>query len=160
LAGEQAVAGHNHKHFIVRTAWLYHTKGKNFPKTMLSLADRAEVSVVRDRFGSPTYAPHLAEAIAELMTTKAYGTYHLAGGGGTSWFDLTTKLFNHFGITTRVNAVPGSEFKQAATRPEYSVLTTIRGPRFLLPCWEDGLREFAEEVLLSEKMHELAEVKK
>lgn len=158
LAGELAVATHNPRHFIARTAWLYHTRGKNFPKMMLSLTNRPEVRVVNDRFGSPTYAPHLAEAIADLITTEAYGTYHLAGGGGASWFDLTARLFSHFGIATRVKAVSSAEFKQAARRPDYSVLTTAREPRVSLPCWEDGLREFAEGMLRTEQLQELSEV--
>lgn len=147
LAGERAVALHNPRHFIVRTAWLYGTKGKNFARAMLSLAGRDEVSVVCDRYGSPTYAPHLAEAIANLITTEGFGTYHLAGCGQASWFSLTKRLFKHFGIATRVKAVPSSAFKQRARRPAYSVLTTLRNPPLVLPCWEDGIQEFAESML-------------
>ena len=83
LAGEEAVRTHNPRHYIVRTAWLYHTVGRNFPKTMCGLAKNPEVCVVSDQFGSPTYAPHLAEAISHLIETEAYGTYHLAGQGGS-----------------------------------------------------------------------------
>ncbi|HVQ37162.1 MAG TPA: dTDP-4-dehydrorhamnose reductase [Pyrinomonadaceae bacterium] len=147
LAGEQAVAACNRRHYIARTAWLYGTEGRNFPKTMLSLSGRAEVSVVNNRFGSPTYVPHLAAAIAELITTDTYGIHHLAGGGEASWFSLTEKLFKHFGMTTRVKPVPGSEFKQRARRPDYSVLTTVREPSILLPSWEDGLRQFSQDML-------------
>lgn len=143
LAGEDAVRTLNPRHYVVRTAWLYHTVGRNFPKTMCTLADRSEVRVVSDQFGSPTYAPHLAAALAQLITTGAYGTYHLAGQGGTSWFALTCALYRHLGIRTPVRPVATSEFPRPAERPRYSVLTTLQEPRIVLPPWEDGVAEFA-----------------
>ena len=145
LAGEAAVAAFNSRHYIVRTAWLYHTAGRNFPKTMLSLAERPEVRVVSDQYGSPTYAPHLAEAMGRLMETGAWGVYHLAGQGGTSWYDLTVKLYQRAGIRTAVHPVSTGEFPRPAPRPRYSVLTTIQSPEILLPPWEEGLAAFLNE---------------
>jgi dTDP-4-dehydrorhamnose reductase len=143
LAGEDAVRTLNPRHYVVRTAWLYHTVGRNFPKTMCTLADRSEVRVVSDQFGSPTYAPHLAAALAQLITTGAFGTYHLAGQGGTNWFALACALYRHLGIRTPVRPVATSEFPRPAERPRYSVLTTLQEPRIVLPPWEDGVAEFA-----------------
>lgn len=146
LAGEQAVATLNPRHFIARTAWLYHHQpagGKNFPKTMLAQSHRDSVRVVSDQYGSPTYAPHLATAIAKLIETGAYGVYHLAGSGGTSWFELTRRLYQLFGVKTAVEPCATSEFPRPAVRPRYSVLTTIQEPEIRLPDWEDGLAEFA-----------------
>lgn len=147
LAGEQAVAAINPRHSIVRTAWLYHhqpASAKNFPKTMLAQSHRESVRVVNDQHGSPTYAPHLAAAIARLIETGAYGIYHLAGAGQTTWFDLTRRLYQLFGIQTRVEACTTEEFLRPARRPAYSVLATIREPKILLPAWEDGLEQFAK----------------
>lgn len=142
LAGEQAVRTLNARHYIVRTAWLYHTSGQNFPKTMCALATQSEVRVVNDQRGSPTYAPHLATAITHLITTEAYGTYHLAGSGEASWFEFTCALYHHLGIHTPVNPVSTAEFPRLARRPPYSVLTTLQDPQILLPPWEEGLAEF------------------
>jgi dTDP-4-dehydrorhamnose reductase len=146
LAGEQAVAACNTRHYIVRTAWLYSSDGRNFPGTMLSLSSHDEVRVVNDQYGSPTYAPHLAGAMADLIETGAYGIYHLAGNGGASWYELTLKLYQLCGIDTRVRSVPTSEFPRPAVRPRYSVLTSIQDPQILLPPWEDGLAEFCRKV--------------
>lgn len=145
LAGEEAVATLHPRHYIARTAWLYHTlpsEGKNFPRTMLGLAGREEVRVVSDQYGSPTYAPHLAQALLTLLETEAYGTYHLAGRGGTSWFELTRRLYDLFQIQTRVTPVATAEFPRPAPRPRYSVLTTIQSPEIMLPPWEEGLVAF------------------
>ena len=147
LAGEDAVRSLNWRHYLVRTAWLYDVDGRNFPNTMRALAqERSEVRVVSDRFGSPTYVPHLARAIASLLESDAYGTYHLAGQGGTSWFELTCTLYRLLGLRTLVIPVATVEFPRPAPRPRYSVLTTVQDPRILLPPWEDGLATFAQAV--------------
>jgi dTDP-4-dehydrorhamnose reductase len=142
LAGEQAVAAHNPRHYLVRTAWLYHTEGRNFPNTMLALAAKSEVRVVSDQYGSPTYAPHLAAAIGRLIETGAFGVYHLAGRGGASWFELTRRLYVLAGLQTAVHPVATADFPRPAPRPRYSVLTTIQSPEILLPPWEEGLAAF------------------
>lgn len=144
LAGEEQVRSLQPRHYLVRTSWLYAASGKNFPDTMCRAASQnAEVRVVSDQFGSPTYAPHLAEAIARLIETGAHGTYHLAGQGGTSWYELTRAVYRHLGITAAVHAVATPEFPRPARRPRYSVLTTLQEPRIVLPPWQDGVAEFA-----------------
>jgi dTDP-4-dehydrorhamnose reductase len=146
LAGEDAVRELNPRHFVARTAWVYAPGRQNFPHTMLSLASRPEVRVVRDQIGSPTYAPHLARAIARLLDTGAFGTYHLAGAGAASWYDLTRALYAGAGVTTAVVPVTTAEFPRPAPRPAYSVLTTIQDPRIVLPPWEEGLAEFCRSL--------------
>ena len=142
LAGETAVAALNERHYIVRTAWLYHEIGGNFPNRMLQQKGRPEVRVVSDQSGSPTYAPHLANAIGRLVTTGAYGTYHFAGSGGTSFYELTLALYRHLEIDVPVIAVTTADFPRPAARPRYSVLTTLQKPEILLPAWEEGLEEY------------------
>jgi dTDP-4-dehydrorhamnose reductase len=142
LSGEVAVRELNPRHYVVRTAWVYDAQGSNFPRTMLALAGRPEVRVVDDQTGSPTYAPHLAAAIARLVPTGAFGTYHLAGQGEVTWYGLTRALFALRGITTPLVPVTTAEFPRPAPRPRYSVLTTLQEPRILLPPWQDGLAEF------------------
>lgn len=143
LAGEDAVRSLCRKHYIVRTAWVYHNDGNNFPNTIRRLAERGEVRVVSDQVGCPTFAPHLAAGILELIETEAYGTYHLAGGGEASWYELTRSLFEALGIEAAVRPVASDEFPRPAPRPAYSVLTSIQDPAIRLPAWEEGLAEFA-----------------
>jgi dTDP-4-dehydrorhamnose reductase len=146
LAGEEAIRAILPRHTIVRTAWLYHTVGRNFPRTMLSLASRDEIRVVHDQVGSPTYAPHLARGIHALLAADACGTYHLAGSGAASWYELTCALYRLLDIATTVVPVTTEEFPRPAERPRYSVLTTVREPKITLPPWEAGLEEFARAI--------------
>ena len=147
LAGELAVRDENPCHYIVRTAWVYAPQGKNFPLTMLELAKRGPVRVVNDQTGSPTYAPHLAAALARLIEARpAFGTYHIAGSGAATWYELTVALFEAMKIKVAVTPVTTAEFPRPAPRPRYSVLTTIREPRIELPPWRDGLAALAKEL--------------
>lgn len=144
LAGEDAVRELNPKHYLVRTAWLYSAVGKNFAKTICALArQQSQVRVVNDQVGSPTYVPHLATAIATLIATQAFGTYHLANQGAASWYELTRALYRQRGITIPVLPITTPEFPRPAKRPAYSVLTTIQDPAILLPVWEEGVAAFA-----------------
>ncbi|HBP90661.1 MAG TPA: dTDP-4-dehydrorhamnose reductase [Nitrospirales bacterium] len=143
LAGEEAVRIANPRHFIVRTAWLYHTVGKNFPNTICRMAGREVVKVVSDQYGSPTFAPHLAQAVFQLGETDAFGTYHMAGTGGASWYELTQALYQALDIQTSVVPIATAQFPRPARRPPYAVLTSLQDPLIELPSWEEGVRDFA-----------------
>ena len=145
LAGEEEVQRGNPRHFIIRTAWLYHIVGKNFPQTICRLANQEQVRVVNDQFGSPTFAPHLAQAVSRLIETESYGTYHLAGSGGTSWYDFTKVLYHARGIRTAVVPITSVEYPVPAPRPSYAVLTSLQDPSMTLPPWEEGVRYFAAQ---------------
>ena len=143
LAGETAVREANPRHYVVRTAWLYEAEGKNFANTMIGLADRDEVRVVSDQYGSPTYVPHLAGGIASLVDSAAYGTFHIVNNGAASWFEFTTELYRAMSIDTPVVPVSTADFPRPAERPRFSVLTTLQQPRIELPDWRVGVRDFA-----------------
>jgi dTDP-4-dehydrorhamnose reductase len=145
LAGEEEVQKVNPRHFIIRTAWLYHIVGKNFPQTILRLADQGQVRVVSDQFGSPTFAPHLAQAVSQLIATDAFGTYHLAGAGGTSWYDFTKALYQARDIRATVLPITTAEYPLPAPRPASAVLTSLQDPLIRLPSWEDGVRDFSAQ---------------
>lgn len=147
LAGELAVKELNPHHYLVRTAWVFHPRGRNFLNLMLSLSQRGQVKAVDDQFSSPTYAPHLAQAIAELIRTGAYGVYHMAGQGGTSRYELTRLMFSTLGLKSDVLPASRTDFPSAAVRPRYSVLTTIQEPQILLPPWQEGVRAFARALV-------------
>jgi len=144
LAGEEAVREANPKHFVVRTAWLYSTGGRNFALTMLGAAGRGAVRVVDDQTGCPTYAPHLARGIAKLVGRDAYGTYHMAGAGQTTWYDLTRALYDALDVACEVAPCTTEEFPRPAPRPRYSALGT-RHDDLRRPPWEAGVRDFAAD---------------
>jgi len=123
LKGEEAIEEILDKYFIVRTAWLYGINGKNFPKTMLELAENhPEITVVYDEVGTPTYTPDLAYGISQLIETDYYGIYHLTNSGSCSWCEFAKYIFEVAGLDINVVPVTASEFSRPAPRPSYSVL--------------------------------------
>jgi len=146
LAGEVAVRNTNPRHYIVRTAWLYHYSGQNFLRAMYALADRDEIRVVDDQRGSPTNADDLADAISRLIETEVYGTHHLVNSGDASWYELTCEFYRQLGIQTPVVPVKTDEFPRPAPRPASSVLATEQHTGIKLPSWQQGLEKLVEQI--------------
>jgi len=142
LAGEEAVRLVNPRHHIARTAWVFHEEGANFPRTMIRLAASGNLRVVDDQVGSPTYAPHLATAIASLLERHDYGTWHMAGRGETSWFGFTKELLRLLALDVDLQPVGTDAFPRPAQRPAYAPLVSARQTPILLPPWQEGLAEF------------------
>lgn len=144
LAGEEAVIELNRRHYVVRTAWLYHTIGRNVPLMLMqAFGTQPEVRVIEDRRGSPTYVPHLAEALRKLITTEAYGVYHLTNRGGATWYEVALLMARTLHIETPITPVSHTEFPRPAARPRYSELTSWQDPVIDLPSWEEGVLAFA-----------------
>ncbi len=140
LAGEEAVAAANKRHFIVRSAGLFGVGGRNFVGTMLQLAeDRSEVAVVRDQVGSPTYTWHLAYGIVRLIEGIEYGIHHMAAAGQCSWYEFAREIFEQAQVECRVLSITSEEFGAAAPRPAFSALASQREHAIRLPSWQDGL---------------------
>ena len=147
--GEKFVQQFADKWFIVRTAWLY-GDGKNFVKTMLSLAEtHDELSVVCDQLGSPTSAVELARMIHHLEPTENYGIFHGTCEGDTNWADFTEEIFKLKGINVKVNHVTSEEYKKmnpaSADRPHYSILDNYMlrlTSGYKMADWKDALKEY------------------
>ena len=139
LAGEEATAQANPRHFIARSSWLFGNGGPNFVATMLRLGEENDsVRVVDDQIGKPTYTPHLAAALVGLAQSDDYGIHHLAASGQCSWFEFAREIFAGAGLDTRVEPCSTAEFPRPARRPANSVLGG--GPP--LPDWREGLEAY------------------
>jgi dTDP-4-dehydrorhamnose reductase len=140
LAGEEATAAANRRHFIVRSSWLFGIGGRNFVETMLQLAaDHGEVLVVRDQVGSPTYTWHLASGIVRLIEGSTWGIHHMAAAGTCSWYDFAREIFDQAKVECNVLSATTDMLARPAPRPAYSALDTQRESPILLPSWRDGL---------------------
>jgi len=154
LAGEQAIIDSGCRYCIVRTAWLYSATGKNFVKTMLSLAESHDsVNVVCDQKGTPTYAGDLASAIMRLIqhygNSPAHETFHFTNEGVTTWNVFAEAVFELGGKTCVVNAISTDQYPTKATRPAYSVLDKTKIKTTLgieIPQWKESLARCIEEL--------------
>jgi dTDP-4-dehydrorhamnose reductase len=140
LAGEEATAAANKRHFIVRSSGLFGVSGKNFVDTMLRLGESmSEVTVVRDQVTSPTYTWHLAYGLTRLIEGIEYGIHHMAAAGRCSWYEFAGEIFEQAKIDCKVLSITSEMFGQAADRPPYSVMQSQREHAIRLPSWHDGL---------------------
>jgi dTDP-4-dehydrorhamnose reductase len=165
LAGERAVAAAGGAHVVLRTSWVWDTRGHNFLRTILRLArEREELRVVDDQVGAPTRARDLAEATAAMLRSiraaggaldeESHGVYHLTARGSTSWYGFAREILErdpaaHEQRCRRLLPIATSEYPTAARRPAYSLLDDRRirerwGIR--LPDWRESLAEALREV--------------
>ncbi len=156
LVGELNVQKLCERSVIIRTAWLYSSFGNNFVKTMIRLGkEKAELGVIFDQIGTPTYAHDLAVAIFAVIEKGVQpGIYHFSNEGVISWYDFTKAIHRIAGITTcHVKPLHTAEYPTPAARPHYSVLdkTKIKQTYGIeVPYWEESL-EVCVLKLLNEK---------
>jgi len=156
LAGEQAVQAALPTAIVLRTAWVYGVRGRNFVKTMLRLAATGqELRVVDDQKGTPTAAADIAQAIAGLIQCGTSGVFHFTAAGETTWCGFATAILEEarrigFRIRTpSVVPISTGEYPVAAARPACSVLDTTKIQPCLdrpAPAWRDSLRTMLGEL--------------
>jgi dTDP-4-dehydrorhamnose reductase len=140
LAGEEATAAANPRHFVVRSSWLFGIGGGNFVETMLRLAaTQSEVLVVHDQVGSPTYTWHLAYGIVRLIEGLEHGIHHMAAAGSCSWYELAREAFEQARVECKVLSATTDMLGRPAPRPPFSALESQREHAIELPSWQDGL---------------------
>jgi dTDP-4-dehydrorhamnose reductase len=151
LAGEDAIRASGADHAILRTAWVYAPRGRNFLLTMLRLgAERGHLRVVADQVGTPTSAALIADATARVVAHPARlsGTWHVTAAGQASWHGFAEAIFAgavERGLLARapvVEAIATADYPTPAARPAWSVLDTSRLQREfgIVPAdWREGL---------------------
>jgi dTDP-4-dehydrorhamnose reductase len=172
LAGESAVRASGCDHLILRTSWVYASRGQNFVHTVLRLSqERDELRIIADQVGTPTWARNIADATTSIVrqaaTERAAGTFdsgvfHMTASGSTSWHGFAAAIIT---IAARegllaaskaplLHAIRTEEYPLPAARPKNSRLAGERlRDRFglTLPDWQRGLFFYLKE-LASEKV--------
>lgn len=151
LSSEREVLGWE-RGVVVRTSWLFSPTGTNFVRSILAAAREKsgtgqKLRVVDDQIGSPTYAPHLAEAVLSALSQGLEpGLYHMAGSGFCSWFELALEVVELAGLEVGVDAITTAELARPARRPAFSALQTER-PIPVLPHWAEGTAAAVDSLL-------------
>lgn len=153
LEGEKLVAAANPRHIILRTSWLYSRYGKNFVKTMLRLgAQKPEVQVVDDQWGSPTWAGDLALAVMTAIQAAdrsrdpaaLFGLYHYSNEGATCWADFAHVIMEISKLNCAVKGIGSALYPAVAARPAFSVMDKSKFKRTfnaVIPEWEESLEK-------------------
>jgi dTDP-4-dehydrorhamnose reductase len=142
-AGEQAVRAACPRHAIVRTSWLFGPGGANFVDTILARARAgAELRVVDDQRGSPTFTHDLVQGLLRLAERGVTGTFHCTNAGECTWYDLAAYAVSRAGLDVPVARTDTASFPRPAKRPAYSVLDNEAFERttgWRMPPWRDAV---------------------
>lgn len=145
-AGEQGVKQVNPRHYIVRTAWLFAHGGKNFIQAILNAVNAGKpLRVVIDEVANPTYNNDVAEAIAALIETGRYGTYHLVNSGAVSRYDFARYVLDASGLTdTPIERITRAEWPRPSTPPAYAALqnNAAASVGITLRPWQEAIDAF------------------
>lgn len=152
LEGERAAVVQNPKTHIVRTAWLYGKRGRNFLRTMQHLgSSRSSVVVVDDQWGNPTNASDLALALLHVALSPEYSIWHASCEGTCTWADFSRAIMDDFGLDCCVRGCSSAQWKEmhpdSAVRPKYSSLDCRKLAKlgFSMRPWRVALSSFVEK---------------
>ena len=143
LEGERAIQASGCHHLIFRTSWVYGARDSNFLNTMLRLMrEKAELNIVADQIGAPTWCRDLAEATAQILSQmrlladgfgelEPWGVYHMSNAGETSWYGFAKAIqaldtLNETSEITRLLPITSSDYPTPARRPLNSRLNNAK----------------------------------
>ncbi|HLI43113.1 MAG TPA: SDR family oxidoreductase [Acidimicrobiales bacterium] len=160
LAGERFVQQYVTESFVVRAGWMVGggPKDHKFVAKILRQLEEGATTLyaVGDKLGTPTYAPDFSRCLEALVTSDAFGLYHMSCEGTCSRYDVTQAILELLGRDDVTLVQVGSEFfaeEYFAPRPrseamrnlmlELHGLNTMRS-------WQAALGEYlAEEFALA-----------
>jgi dTDP-4-dehydrorhamnose reductase len=166
LACEAAIREAGGSHLIIRTSWVFASRGKNFLNTISRLArDREELRIVADQIGAPTSARSIAQALVSIIGRRSpdegdlvslikhrfatvNGLLHIADKGATSWHGFATAIVG--GLRSRgvqlavrkIVPIDSIDFPTRAPRPLNSRLDMTRLEQVFgiqMPYWREAL---------------------
>lgn len=165
--GEIAIEKTSVKFLNFRTSWVYASRGKNFIKTMLTLAkSKEQLTIINDQVGTPTSASLIADVTAQalryyLLTNdkermQLLGHYHLVPTGATTWYEYAQFVFDlakKQGETLTLKGVlptTTDNYPTPAKRPLNSRLNNQKiqiNFQLRLPDWQQGVEQAVAELL-------------
>jgi dTDP-4-dehydrorhamnose reductase len=148
-AGEDRTRARGPRHFIVRTSGVFGSagssnKGVTLIERALGQAERGQPTrMVSDIVFSPSYAPHVARAVRDLVDAGAFGTHHVTNAGACSWYEFVRVAFAKAGLDhAPLEPTTYAALGNPTPRPLHSPLenTTFAGLGIApLPTWEAAL---------------------
>ena len=163
--GEEKVRRHS-KHIILRTSWVFGSRGSNFLKTILRLImEKESLNIVSDQWGSPSSSTMLSDVTFKIVDTilknknfKDYGTYHVTNDGETNWHAYASLISSETMKLTlkvkcgydKIHPVLTSEYPTAAMRPLNSRLNKDKLKKTFmleLPHWESEVIRVLKEII-------------
>lgn len=146
LQGERLLKESGCNHAVMRVEWSYGVNGVNFIGKLLERAKTgAELKVVNDQIGAPTWTLDMAKAIKCLIAGRRTDLYHFANSGYASRFDVACFIMKELGMANKVTPCSTSDFPAKASRPLNSRFDTAKISAvldFKIRTWQSAMSEF------------------
>ena len=147
LAAEQAILAADPAFAVARSAWVYGSSGRHFPRTVLrALLREGRIEVADDEASSPTYVGDLVEGLASLAALRASGIFHVVNEGRATRYALAKEVATLAGYDpSAVVATPLADLLRRegapARRPADSSLRNERAAALgvRLRPWQDAV---------------------
>lgn len=137
-------------HLIVRTAAFFSPfDTHNFAAHLIARLDAGEAfQAAGDQAVTPTYVPHLCDAVLDLVIDGATGIRHVTNGEALSWAEFGKRLADATARDARlIESVPGEQLGWRAPRPASVPLSSSHGSQ--LPPLSDAIACFARDFAAS-----------
>lgn len=141
------------KHYIFRMSWAFGggpDLDKKFVNKIVRLVKSGadEIKAISDVYGSPTYEYDVAQTIRSCLCGKLhYGTYHTAGIGKASRFDVAQEIVDVLDLDVEVVPVNSAYFSDQfpCQRATSEVLISHKCYPSAMRDWRQSLKEYLEE---------------
>jgi dTDP-4-dehydrorhamnose reductase len=140
---ERTITNIQGKALVLRTSSFIgpHDQANFISVALKALSSGRRFAAASDVVISPTYVPHLATAVLDLLIDGETGIWHLANAGALSWADLAREAAGRAKLDSRlIDALPASELRWRSDRPYYSALGSERAS--LMPTLDVALDAF------------------
>lgn len=152
LEGERRAATASARTIVVRTGWIFGEGGQNFLSTVVNRARAGQrLKLIRDAYGTPTYAGDLAARLRELAQRDIPGLFHVVNSGeGTSYEEFAR--FALKGIPhdpAQLESIEMSSLQRPAPRPVNSRLSCLLSEAIgiePLRSWQEALEDFVARI--------------
>lgn len=151
LEGERCVLDADKHNLVCRVSVLYgwNPLKDNFVSWMIKeLRLGKQITLFKDQFVSPTYAPHCAEVLLKLARTDVHGVLHTSGPDCMSRYEMGLAVAKEFKLDKNlIKPILTKEASLVARRPERSCLAVDKVESMLqaemLP-FTEGIRRMRE----------------
>lgn len=148
LKGEQELLKTKCNCAIMRVQWSYGRHGNNFITKFLERAKgNADLKVVDDQTGSPTWTMDMAQAIECLLRKGTTGFFHFANGGYATRYQAAEFIKQQLSLPNKLVPCSSAEYPLKAVRPRNSSFNTQKIQKILdhpIRPWQTALAEFLQ----------------
>lgn len=141
--------------YIFRAGWMMggNKKDKKFVVKIVELLNtKKEISVVNDKFGSPTYTVDLSKAMIEVIKRQRYGLYHMTNAGFCSRYNLACKIKEYLKKDDIIiKPISSSKFPLPAPRSDSEASESLNlkliGLDGIMRPWEEALKDYLKKLI-------------